>query len=53
MSFSTEIKTELQSIKQLNCCNKAELSALLHVGGSIEKNSQGLNLVFQKQVKNL
>ncbi|MCK4551710.1 MAG: DNA-binding protein WhiA [Tenericutes bacterium] len=47
MSFSTTIKTELQSIKQLDCCNKAELSALLHVGGSIEMNSTGLNLVFQ------
>ncbi|XMB71497.1 DNA-binding protein WhiA [Mycoplasmatota bacterium WC30] len=47
MSFSTEIKTELQSLKQLDCCNKAELSALLHIGGSIEKNSLGLSLVFQ------
>ncbi len=47
MSFSSEIKTELQSIKQAECCNRAELSALLHIGGSIEKNSQGLNLVFQ------
>lgn len=47
MSFSTEIKTELQSIKQSDCCNKAELSAMLHIGGSIEKNSTGLSLVFQ------
>ena len=47
MSFSTRIKTELQSIKQLDCCNRAELSALLHIGGSIEMNSTGLNLVFQ------
>ncbi len=47
MSFSTEIKTELQSLKQNACCNRAELSALLHIGGSIEKNSQGISLVFQ------
>ena len=47
MSFSTEIKTELQSLKQSSCCNKAELSALLHIGGSIEKNSLGLSLAFQ------
>lgn len=47
MSFSTEIKAELQAIKQTDCCNRAELSALLHIGGMIEKNSQGLNLVFQ------
>ncbi|XFA98453.1 DNA-binding protein WhiA [Candidatus Izemoplasma sp. B36] len=46
MSFSKTIKTELQSIKQLDCCNKAELSALLHISGSIEMNSSGLNLVF-------
>jgi len=47
MSFSTEIKTELQSIRQADCCNRAELSALLHIGGSIEKNNQGISLVFQ------
>ncbi len=47
MSFSTQIKTELQSLKHLNCCNKAELSALFHIGGSIEKSSEGLSLVFQ------
>jgi cell division protein WhiA len=47
MSFSTQIKTELQSLKHLNCCNKAELSALLHIGGSIEKSSEGISLVFQ------
>ncbi len=47
MSFSTQIKTELQSLKHLNCCNRSELSALLHIGGSIEKSSQGLSIVFQ------
>ncbi len=47
MSFSKEIKTELQGLKHLNCCNKAELSAMLHINGSIEKNSEGISLVFQ------
>jgi len=47
MSFSQQVKTELQSLKHLNCCNKAELSALLHINGSIEKNSEGISLVFQ------
>lgn len=47
MSFSTQIKTELQSLKHLNCCNRSELSALLHIGGSIEKSSEGLSIVFQ------
>lgn len=47
MSFSTKVKTELQSLKHNTCCNKAELSALLHINGSIEKNSEGISLVFQ------
>jgi hypothetical protein len=47
MSFSQEIKTELQGLKHLNCCNKAEVSAMLHINGSIEKNAEGLSLVFQ------
>lgn len=47
MSFSTVVKTELASLHHLECCNKAELSALLHVGGSIEISSKGLSLVFQ------
>jgi DNA-binding protein WhiA len=47
MSFSQQVKTELQSLKHLSCCNKAELSAMLHINGSIEKNSEGISIVFQ------
>ncbi|MBU1144411.1 MAG: DNA-binding protein WhiA [Firmicutes bacterium] len=47
MSFSTEVKTELANLKHAECCNKAELSALLHIGGSIQLNSEGIQLVFQ------
>jgi len=47
MSFSTDVKTELSSLKHLDCCNKAELSALFHIGGSIELNSEGLSILFQ------
>ncbi|MDA3931586.1 MAG: DNA-binding protein WhiA [Tenericutes bacterium] len=47
MSFAKEVKNELQSLKHLNCCNKAELSALLHINGSIEKNNHGISVVFQ------
>lgn len=47
MSFSTEVKTELASLHHLECCNKAELSALFHIGGSIELSSLGIHLVFQ------
>ncbi len=47
MSFSTDVKTELSSLKHLECCNKAELSAMFHIGGSIELSSEGLCLLFQ------
>ncbi len=47
MSFSTMVKTELASLHHLECCNKAELSALFHIGGSIELTSEGMKLVFQ------
>ncbi|MCF7924264.1 MAG: DNA-binding protein WhiA [Candidatus Izimaplasma sp.] len=47
MSFAKEIKKELQSLRHLNCCNKAEMSAMLHINGSVEKNSTGISLVFQ------
>ncbi len=47
MSFAKEVKKELQSLKHLNCCNKAELSAMLHINGSIEKNSSGISIAFQ------
>ncbi|MBN2696668.1 MAG: DNA-binding protein WhiA, partial [Bacilli bacterium] len=47
MSFSTDVKTELSSLKHLDCCNRAELSAMFHIGGSIELSSEGLRLIFQ------
>lgn len=47
MSFSTEVKTELASLKHNQCCNKAELSAMLHIGGSIEIKKEGMLLTFQ------
>lgn len=47
MSFSQQVKAELQGLKHLSCCNKAELSAMLHINGSIEKNSEGISIVFQ------
>lgn len=47
MSFSADVKTELAGVKNLSCCNVAELSALLHVGGAVELSSRGLALTFQ------
>ncbi len=47
MSFSTDVKTELSSLNHLDCCNRAELSAMFHIGGSIEINSEGMRLLFQ------
>jgi len=46
MSFAKEVKKELQSLKHLQCCNRAELSAMLHINGSIEKNTNGISIVF-------
>ena len=47
MSFSTEVKTELANLHHSECCSKAELSAMFHIGGSIEISSEGMQLVFQ------
>ncbi len=47
MSYTSEVKSELANIKSNQCCQKAELSALLHIGGAVELKSTGLALVFQ------
>jgi len=47
MSFSTDVKTELASLHHSQCCDKAELSAMFHIGGSIELSSEGMSLSFQ------
>ncbi len=47
MSFSSEVKNELATIRNLQCCNIAELSALFHIGGSVEVSRSGLALSFQ------
>lgn len=47
MSFSTDVKTELASLNHSQCCDRAELSAMFHIGGSIELSSEGMSLSFQ------
>jgi len=47
MSYTSEVKSELANIKNLSCCQKAELSAMLHISGSVELSSKGLLLAFQ------
>lgn len=47
MSFTSEVKSELANIKNLSCCQKAELSAMLNIGGSVELSNKGLILAFQ------
>ena len=47
MSYSSEVKNELASIRNFQCCSKAELSALLHIGGSVELSREGMALSFQ------
>jgi len=47
MSFATDVKTELAAVRNAACCNTAELSALLHIGGAMEVSSRGLAISFQ------
>lgn len=47
MSYSSEVKNELATIRNLQCCNIAELSAMFHIGGSVEVSRSGLALSFQ------
>lgn len=46
MSFSSDIKSELLSVKADDCCVLAELSALLRVNGDIHISSHGLSVEF-------
>ncbi|MGI6393064.1 MAG: DNA-binding protein WhiA [Candidatus Izemoplasmatales bacterium] len=47
MSFSTDVKTELASLNHIDCCNRAELSAMYAIGGSIEISKESVSLQFQ------
>ena len=46
MSFASDVKSELLSNKADNCCNLAELSALLKIHGDIHLSSDGLSVEF-------
>ena len=47
MSFASDVKSELLTIKADNCCILAELSALLKIHGDIHISSNGLSIEFQ------
>lgn len=47
MSFAADVKSELLSNKQDDCCVLAELSALLKIHGDIHISSDGLRIEFQ------
>lgn len=47
MSFASDTKSELLSIKADKCCLLAELSALLRLSGDIHISSDGLSIEFQ------
>jgi len=47
MSFTADVKAELANVKDLSCCARAELAALLSVGGAVELRHTGLVLTFQ------
>lgn len=42
MSFSTEVRNELARLTELNCCNTAELTALLRMGGTMLIRGSGV-----------
>lgn len=46
MSFASDTKSELLSIKADNCCMLAELSALLRLNGNVNLSSEGLRVEF-------
>lgn len=47
MSFASNTKSELLSLKADKCCKLAELSALLTLNGNINLSSNGLRIEFQ------
>lgn len=47
MSFASNVKSELLTIKADNCCKLAELSALLKIHGDIHISSEGVSIEFQ------
>ena len=47
MSFASNTKSELLSLKADKCCQLAELSALLTLNGNINLSSNGLRIEFQ------
>jgi len=46
MSFTSNVKSELLSNTADNCCNLAELSALLKIHGDVHLSSDGLSVEF-------
>ena len=46
MSFAGDTKSELMSVKVEDCCELAELSALLRINGDIHISSTGLSVEF-------
>jgi len=46
MSFASNVKSELLTNKADNCCNLAELSALLKIHGDVHLSSDGLSVEF-------
>jgi len=46
MSFASNVKSELLSLKADKCCKLAELSALLRIHGHVNLSSEGLRVEF-------
>jgi len=46
MSFASDVKSEMLSLKADKCCKLAELSALLKIHGNVNLSSSGLRIEF-------
>lgn len=49
MSFASETKKELTNLEMKECCEKAELSALLRMNGSLSFSNRRLSIDIQTE----
>ena len=52
MSFASETKKELTNLEMKECCEKAELSALLRMNGSLSFQTVVYLSIFKRKIGN-
>ncbi len=53
MSFASETKKELTNLEMKECCEKAELSALLRMNGSLSFQTVVYQSIFKRKMRQL